>query len=502
MMTATRFLIDTNIFILLEDTTHPVPPAHAQFCKKCSEKSIQLCLHPASRQDISRDSDILRKISSLSKLDKYASLNDTPPVGQKELENLYGPIKSPNDLVDCTLLYAIDKANAADFFITEDIKLRKRARQAGCETKILSITEALTWIDQNFGFHSVFIPQIREKECYMLPIIDNIYDSLEIDYPGFKNWLGKCRKEHRPCWVIEESDKIQALVILKEEIIQESPIIIQKMCPTKILKVCTFKIGEDIRGKKIGELFIKKLLWFATANNYSIVYLTTYEKQQELLLLLTTFGFEIIGKTETGENILCKQMNPTPGFSGSPLEFHISYYPHFQDEMSIQKFIVPIQAPYALRLFPEKSTEKQPLLFTDFHSAGNTIKKTYICHAKIQDLHPGDILLFYVSKNKKLIQSQELISIGIIESAEQINTFQTLMQRTFRRTVYTEEELKKFLDKGKTPLVLSFSLARHFKKSLNLPRLQSAGILKAPPQTIQRIQHGQYIKLLRLEETI
>ena len=83
MMTATRFLIDTNIFILLEDTTHPVPPAHAQFCKKCSEKSIQLCLHPASRQDISRDSDILRKISSLSKLDKYASLNDIPPVGQK-----------------------------------------------------------------------------------------------------------------------------------------------------------------------------------------------------------------------------------------------------------------------------------------------------------------------------------------------------------------------------------------------------------------------------------
>lgn len=501
-MTATRFLIDTNIFILLEDTTRPVPTSHAQFCKKCSEKSIQLCLHPASRQDILRDSDILRRISSLSKLEKYASLNDIPQVGQKELETLYGSIKSSNDLVDCTLLYAIDKVNAADFFITEDIRLRKRARQAGCETKILSIVEALAWIDQNFGLHSIFIPQIREKECYMLPIIDNIYDSLEIDYPGFKNWLGKCRKEHRPCWVIEENDKIQALVILKEEVIQESPFAIQKMCPSKILKVCTFKIGEDIRGKKIGELFIKKLLWFANANDYSIVYLTTYKKQQELVLLLNTFGFEIIGETETGENILYKRMNPSSSFSGSPLEFHISYYPHFQDAIPIQKFIVPIQAPYALRLFPEKSREKQPLLFEDFHSSGNTIKKAYICHARIQDLHPGDILLFYVSKNKKLIQSQELISIGIIESAEQINTFQTLVQRTFRRTVYTEEELKNFLNREKGPLVLSFSLARHFKKSLSLTQLQSDGILKGPPQTIQRIQHWQYIKLLRLEATV
>ena len=42
---------------------------------------------------------------------------------------------------------------------------------------------------------------------------------------------------------------------------------------------------------------------------------------------------------------------------------------------------------------------------------GNTIRKVYLCRAKITRLRPGDVLFFYVSKDERYEASQSITTI-------------------------------------------------------------------------------------------
>jgi hypothetical protein len=55
----------------------------------------------------------------------------------------------------------------------------------------------------------------------------------------------------------------------------------------KILKICTFKVGEKYQGEKFGELLLKQVLWFAQHNKYDLAYVTVYPKQAFLIDLST-----------------------------------------------------------------------------------------------------------------------------------------------------------------------------------------------------------------------
>jgi GNAT superfamily N-acetyltransferase len=71
----------------------------------------------------------------------------------------------------------------------------------------------------------------------------------------------------------------------------------------KILKICTFKVKPKFRGEKLGELFLKQILWFAQKNSYDLVYLTEFKDQAVLIRVLEYFGFKTTGTISLDEQI-------------------------------------------------------------------------------------------------------------------------------------------------------------------------------------------------------
>ena len=74
-----RFLLDTNILIPLEDSQVPLVESLANFVRMANKHGHQLLYHPASEDDINRDSNLDRRAQTLQRLRQYTRLDTCPP---------------------------------------------------------------------------------------------------------------------------------------------------------------------------------------------------------------------------------------------------------------------------------------------------------------------------------------------------------------------------------------------------------------------------------------
>src|SRR5690606_699811 len=100
------------------------------------------CIHPAVLEDFARDNDKVRLELRKILLRKYTQLESPPPLSRTIIEQLGYPEPGSNDSVDFRLLSAIE-ADCADYLVTNDERLRKRARRISLGERVLSAAEAL-----------------------------------------------------------------------------------------------------------------------------------------------------------------------------------------------------------------------------------------------------------------------------------------------------------------------------------------------------------------------
>ena len=124
-MAGLKLLLDTNVFIPLEDLKL-VPPAAALFSQKAQLNGLTLYVSDSSINDITRDPDITRRNITLSKLAKFPRLYDVAHSDDATLVQRFGEIHGPNDRCDVLLLDILD-LQVVDFLITEDVGIHKRA---------------------------------------------------------------------------------------------------------------------------------------------------------------------------------------------------------------------------------------------------------------------------------------------------------------------------------------------------------------------------------------
>jgi hypothetical protein len=192
------------------------------------------------------------------------------------------------------------------------------------------------------------------------------------------------------------------------------------------------------------------------------------------------------------------------------LAFDRMSYPRFYDGERVAKYCVPIQGHYHEKLFPEISFKPQPPLFAaagiprertataqQDRTPGNTIRKVYLCRAQAKGLRPGDILLFYLSQDKRLAASQCLTTIGIVEQCRESRTVDELVLMTARRSVFSAAELESIHGKSKVPVkVIDFLLAAHLMPPISVEHLVRTRIFNArPPQSIARLDEARYQRL-------
>lgn len=268
-MSAPRFLIDTNVFIGLEDHAE-VAPHFASLQQLAGRHGVEIFVHAAAIDDIGRDKDEARRRVSLSKIKKFPVIGKMAGIDQTVLEAKYGRIRRPNDLVDATLLHALD-IGVADFLVTEDQGLHARAERTSSTfgDRVLYVADAVSFLRTTYEAVAVVFPAVVEMEANTISQDDPIFVSLRGDYPGFDDWWrDKCVKPMRKCWVVMDEGNVAGLLVRKDEKPDDTDATLPGQ---KILKICTFKVRTESRGVKLGELLLKQVLWYAQSNNHDVL---------------------------------------------------------------------------------------------------------------------------------------------------------------------------------------------------------------------------------------
>lgn len=503
-MSHQSYLIDTNILIGLEDY-RAVEDAYAKFSNLAAAHKIDVFVHEAAKDDIARDKDAERRKISLSKIAKYRVLRKRRGLSEGELEHQFGPLRKPNDVVDATLLHALN-IGAADFLVTQDRGLHDRAQRHSAELgrRVLFVGDATDLLIQTYEPKEVPIRHVGEVEAHEIDHEDTFFDSLREGYPEFDDWWKeKCVKQHRQCWVVYDNDELAGLVVRKDENSANTDAITPA---DKILKICTFKVSPEKRGVKLGELLLKQVLWYAQKNSYEIAYLTTYEDQPALMNLLEFYGFYNAGTNNNGEFVFERSFSEDKlerNFSNPLFEQDRKNYPRFLLDDNVRGFGIPIKEGYHDALYPDLWNPCQHDLFTDTLSAGtptrsgNTIRKVYLCRAPSNLGEAGSVLFFYKGTSKEY-PSQAMTAIGILESVTLATSTKELMQLAGGRSVYSESELASWGATNARPVkVINYLLVSYMDPPISLKELREIGVIRGnPPQSIFEIRRDHLRKLV------
>jgi len=483
-----HLLIDTNILIYREDDRVAAQNVSDLF-GLLHEIPVEIMIHPASVADIQHDTDARRREVMLSKTGIYKQLPHPPDsTADRDFIQIIGNPIFPQDNVDNEILYTIIRG-AADFLLTEDAGIHKKAHLTGVSDRVLHIDDALQFFRQ-FVSKKERIPSppgLKEDFMHNLDLHDPIFDSLKRDYPEFEDWFMRKSREMRKCFVSYRPDRtIGALLIYKFE---DEPIdVIPALPRKKRMKIATLKVTHF--GNKIGELLLKISTDLTIQEGCDEIFLTHFtEDNDRLVELITEFGFIEAGKNSRGEEIFVKKLIPGPADIASlpPTEIFKRFYPSFSEGPGVRKWIVPIYPEYHNRLFTDYGG-RQTMLFEhagEFIVEGNTIRKAYLSHSRIKQLKAGDLLIFYRSKD-----DQSLTSIGIIEDVRTgLADTNEIIRYVGKRTVYTPGEIEA---SPKPLMVILFRHHFHLKNPLKLATLLASGIFLGPPQSIMQISDEHY----------
>jgi hypothetical protein len=487
-----RILLDTNIIIPLEDSSKALEDSFSEFVRLSGEFKHQLLVHPSSLDDIQRDKDPKRQAISLTRIRKYNLVVDPPRPTTEDLAIHQLIPANENDRVDNDILFAIFK-DAANILVSEDRKLHLKAARLGVKDRVLYLQQAVVFLRRLHKRVSVVLPNIQELPLYQVALEDPFFDSLREDYLNeFDNWFRRSAREGRKAWVYKEkSGYLGAICIFN---IEDDPRVTDdnRSIPGRVLKLCTFKVGETVRGRRIGELFLKNAFRFASANEVEHIYFHTRPGKQDFLIdFCKDFGFYHFGAYK-GDEVYVKDHPLLPPYSDlAPLVYLKKYYPNFMADTTVGKYVVPIRPQYHKILFPDHQRQLDLFQHTGSGSgqvAGNAIRQAYLCHARISGITPGDILLFYRSKDQ-----QAITSVGIVELVGDYQNVEKIMQLVAKRTVYSKEDIEKMAEK-RTKVIL-FRIAQHLERGIPFGWLKRQHIVNGNIQTIRKISDASFKKI-------
>lgn len=488
-----RFLLDTNILIPLEDSQLPLKASLANFVRLSHENGHQLIYHPASEDDIRRDNNPVRKQQTLERLRQYSRLEQRPPCPWNLVST------NLNDAADNEILYAL-YCDAAHALVTEDHGIHQKAREKGLGHRVYYIQTADDWLRRLYERVSIQLPNIEEVDLYSLvPLLSStFFDSLRNGYAIFDEWFREKARGGLKAWVVWESSWVLGAICIYDTQIDEQITEEGMVLPGAALKLSTFKVGESLRGRKIGELFLKAAFRYATANHLENIFIHGEHEQHSFLFdLLEDFGFILVGTHpgSTGRDVVFVKRHPvlSPAQSNiEPFEYLRRYFPHFQKGSNVNKYVIPIRPEFHRILFTDYNSEydRQLFLFQPTNTAGNAIKLAYLCHAQIQKIAAGDVVIFYRSDDERA-----LTSIGVVEDYQTLDDPSVIAQLVSRRTVYSMAEIEGMATKETR--VMLFRLVQHFENPINHVWLKANQIVKGNIQSIRSVSDEAFERIIQ-----
>jgi hypothetical protein len=259
--------------------------------------------------------------------------------------------------------------------------------------------------------------------------------------------------------------------------------------PAPTVKISTFKVADDAPRARFGELLLKALLPAARERGAASVFVEVLPRHDQLILFLSDFGFtDTECRTERGERVLTKPLHEPerPDDAVADLEYHRRYGP---PALLIKQhaFVVPIEPRWHRQLFPDATptdgTADQPLLPGIGKLSptpwGNAIRKAYLCNAITRLVTPGDVLLFYRSRDTRGVTAAGIVEDTLVSrEAAEIVTF------VGRRTVYSPAQIENLARSVNPVLAITFRQDRFIDPPWYIEELRLAQVVRGTPQTI------------------
>ncbi len=370
-----------------------------------------------------------------------------------------------NVIIPQDVLLKLIKARIIDLLITEENNIIKKANLDNLDEFVLTFEQFRQFLRKEIkkdtnplhGTLLLSVDQIKEE--------DKIWNALYDNYPHLDEWLTKVRKERRKAWIYSEdigkddNPIIQAICIFK---IEYNPIINNKntIINDKVLKLCTFHVLEEIRGKRIAERLLFAAIKYALKEQCKYIYL--HSNDSAILYFCEKFGFinegeyDIKGRDKP-DFVYVKSLlfDNQINFYSAPSFLPAKYYPCYNWDNEIRKVIVNlIDIEEQNRLFPDLSLNYPapplPLLCpSDMQS--NNINKSFICNSTNYKIPVNTLILFYCKQKRN-----EYIAIGRVDKCyyglkkDDITFAQAILSK---RTEYNTSDLNKLM-KGKKMIIL------------------------------------------------
>jgi len=489
-------IFDTNILVYREDP-NKLDRDIVELGKVFSESNdFRVVIHPTSmiEAELIKNKDLRDQI--ISKLKTYKIL-DIKLKTTKDFYEKFGNPTKINDVRDIDILHSLYRG-AASYIITNDTKFRKRAKKIKLEDKVLSIEKAIKhfYTDDTDGITKPIY--ILKEKLSNIPLEDEFFNSLKIDYEDFEGWyLKKAEKGESAYISYNNQGSIGSFLLLKTEDERDKYEDFEKPLESmKTVKVSTLKVYD--KGKRLGERYIRIIIDYALKEEAEQIYVTVFEKHKVLVNLFVEYGFHFFTTKETKhldgttskESIYVKKMTVDGNFDFSDMK----NYPFACVDSGTKSFVIPIRPEYHIKLFPDYTNLYQLSIddLTGEKAEAYAIKKVYISSAKRKPMAPGDLIFFYRSRD-----FSSITSVGVVELFYgEINNFKDFSTIIHKRTAYTKYEMQQQFQNHKC--IILFKHLFDFKNQVELNDLLENAILKGPPQTITKINREALIKLSQI----
>ena len=440
-----KALLDTNIIIHREAGKVTNQDIGILF-KWLDKAKYQKCIHPVTIYEIEKNPNVATVSTFKIKMDSYEQLLTVAPMSPELVKISAKYDKNENDRNDTILLNEVYNYRV-DILISEDKKIHLKAEELGMSEKVFKINSFLEKIyAENPDLVGYQVLSVQQKLFGELMLTDPFFDSLKEDYQGFERWFNAKANEKAYVTTNEENNLLLSFLYIKpEQATEVYSDIIPVLASKKRLKIGTFKVVSN--GVKLGERFLKIIFDNALVQNVEEIYVTIFnqrDEQKRLISLLEEFGFKLYGtKGTAGEFVYTRDF--IPKFNPvNPKET----FPFIGVNESI--FLIPIYPGYHTDLLPDSFLRTEsPKDYVEHEPHRNAISKVYISRSIERNIKRGDIIIFYRTADKGSAYYTSVITTIAIaeEKMDGIVSEEEFIAKCRKRSVFSNEELKKYEDK-------------------------------------------------------
>lgn len=436
-----RALLDTNIIIHREnDRLSNYSIGH--LFRWLDSLHFEKVIHPLTVEEINHYKDPVRKEALSVKLDTYTVLHTNKKHDSSFIELTGSSEKNNNDYIDNCILFELYN-HSVDILITEDKKLRQKAKRLGLGNCVYSIDEFIEWATKEKPALVEYDSLSVEKTHFGdLDLSDSFFNSLRTAYHDFDTWFAM--KSDEEAYICRSKEGILGFLYLKTEGKDENYYNIKpSFSPKKRLKVGTFK--TESTGFRLGERFIKIIVDNAIKRKVEEVYITLFRESEQLdalVDLISDWGFYYYGIKESAsgiEEVYIKDL--TTYYSEQSPQYN---YPLI---MPGNKFLMSIVPKYHSLLFPDSKLVGEKMNNDDFKPCMYALEKVYVSWANTSAVKPGDLIMVYRNGETPGRKAYESVITTVCVVDEIIDRFADetdFLRICQNRSVFSEEELKSF----------------------------------------------------------